>query len=195
MFKVALTCLTFLLTSNVLLTPVLAIPTTIAGKRLDLTSYKNSSGYVTTIEAQAAFSYTGELGYAINGALREGNASSINKYAKIILNLASFVNKTAGKSCTFYRFINGNPALLGQMKTRGQTFVERGFFSATLDRFPDDEGHFSNKEYVIRGTSSRCSYISGYSRYQGENEVLFPPGTIFVVTKSMRGKNIYLRTM
>jgi hypothetical protein len=171
--------------------------TTISGKKWDLTTYKNPGPqYVTQEEGEAALWYTDEGSDVINPALRKGKASIIKRHDYIILNLASLVNKERsgrGKKCTFYRFIDGDPVLLDQMKTRGQVYVERGFFSATLDRHPDDEGVFSNKEYVITGTSSRCADISGYSSHQGENEVLFPPGTEFVVTKDMSGTDIYLR--
>ena len=167
--------------------------TTIKGKKYDLTEYTSGPSFVTNEEAAAAFYYTRD-GYAvINVALREQKRSAIDRKAKVILNLASLVNKSKKGKCTFYRFIDGNSTLLDQIKTKGQVFIERGFFSATLDASPDDDGHFSNKEYVIKGTSDRCAEISGYSSFQGENEVLFPPGTKFVVTKNMHGKKIYLR--
>lgn len=169
------------------------VQTEITGKKWNLTTFKNPGKAVTPAEAEAAFTYTSEEAYAINDALRKGKASAIKRYATTILNLASLVNKSRGGKCTFYRFIDGNPKLLEQMKNAGQIFVEKGFFSTTLDRYPDDEGHFSNKKYIITGTSSRCADVSDYSRYQGENEVLFPPGTEFVVTKNMSGNNIYLR--
>ena len=167
--------------------------TEIAGKKWDLTKYKNSADYVTEAEAEAAFFYTSSDGYVINDALRKGKASIIKKHAAVIKDLASLINKSRNKKCKFYRFIHAHPKLLDQMKTRGQIYVERGFFSATLERYPDDEGQFSNREIIIIGTSPRCADISPYSRYESESEILFPPGTEFVVTKNMSGQYIYLK--
>lgn len=167
--------------------------TEIAGRSWDLTTYKNPGKEVTAAEANAAFAYTGVDAYEINDALRKGNSSVINRYATTIKNLASLINKSRSGKCKFYRFIDGDPNLLKQMKQAGQIFVDQGFISTTLERYPDDDGHFSSKEYVITGTSTRCADISRYSQYEGEHEVLFPPGTEFVVTKNMSGKNIYLR--
>lgn len=169
-----------------------SVRTEIAGRSWDLTTYKNSGKDVTDAEANAAFAYTGEDSYVINDALRKNKTAVINRYASTIKNLASLVNKIRGKKCTFYRFIDGDPKLIKQMSQAGQIFVEKGFFSTTLDRYPDDDS-FANREYMITGTSAHCADIAAYSRHQGEGEALFPPGTEFVVTKDISGKNISLR--
>jgi hypothetical protein len=180
-----------------MINPALALDaqkvTTIKGKKYDLTTYSSLPTHVTNEEAAAAFFYTKEGYKVMNKALRERNSSNINRHAKKILDLSSLINKSRNGKCTFYRFLDNNPALLNQMKTKGQVFIERGFFSTTLDKNPDDDGHFSNKEYIITGTSSRCANIADFSFFEGENEVLFPPGSKFVVTKNMKGKNIYLK--
>ncbi len=162
--------------------------TVVNGKKLDLTTFKNPGKDITSAEAKAIWDYTSGDYLDINPALREEKASAIKRHATKILNLASAVNKLRGKKCTFYRYIQNAPGLLEQMSKRGQVFVEKGFFSTTLDEYMDaDEGEFSNREIKIIGTSAGCSSIRDYARYQGENEVLFPPGTEFVVTKNVSG--------
>ncbi len=108
------------------------------------------------MEARAVWDYTNLDYIDINPALRQGNRSVINRYAKRILNIASAVNKSRGKSCKFYRYINEAPGLLEQMSKRGQIFIERGFFSATLDEFMDtDEGEFRSRDIQIVGSECR----------------------------------------
>lgn len=173
--------------------------TLINGKSVDLTTYKNAGTYVTYEESEAIWDYTREDYIHINPALRK--ASDIKKYSRKILNIASAINKLRGKKCKFYRYINDTPGLSNQMSKRGQVFLERGFFSASHQEYMDaDDGLFDSRDIKIIGTSSRCASIGGHSSYPGENEVLFPPGTEFEVTKNMekrdvRRKIIYLREL
>ena len=167
---------------------------------VDLTTYKNGDD-VTDDEIAAAKQYTsddkssqpgrldGETIYShVNRALRKFLRADINAFDDTIKNLSSLVNKSRSGSCTFYRYFNANVVSEGvtlndALGQRGKTYIERGFLSTTTSNIAPKG--FEAKTDIIVGRSAACAPISSYSAIKTENEVLFPPGSEFIVTQDV----------
>ena len=173
--------------------------TKINGEDIDLTRFTSGPNQLSTeeIEAYGKFSSlkksdNGVLWYKrINAALREENSAEIKKFAAEIRNIASFVNKNRDGICTFRRFLDVSDKMEAVVSKKGNAFVEVGFFSATENQMAPSG--FENKKHVIVGVTSNCARVSKWLDAPELREVLFPPGSEFVVTKDRVGNTFFIQ--
>lgn len=131
----------------------------------------------------------------MNGALRRGGYIPVGCQARIdavclaVSKLARF-NRYGG---TVYRSTWLPPKILNKLQP-GKTFVDKAFVSTSLDKMVPLEFNF-NIYFVI--TSKTGVDVSRYSEKRGEREILFRPGTKFLVksVEHTEGKDYPVCTM
>lgn len=126
-------------------------------------------------ELAAVNVYTSNFYTKINHPLRTKDPVALKKFEAIIKVAASGLNKIPAISCRAKRGTN-LPLDVIETITPSKKFVESAFMSTTVGT------PFSGSvEFTV--TSDNCKDVSWLSQYPNEREVLFPPGSEFVVTK------------
>ncbi|MBC7658495.1 MAG: hypothetical protein H7249_02175 [Chitinophagaceae bacterium] len=141
---------------------------------------KTMKGSLTKEEAVALRLYTSSAYSAINTRLRSNRVSQIKDIVNIIKAAASGLNKIPSESCVARRGLD-LPAAIVEKIIKVKRFEELAFMSTTKENSVP-AGFKNNLTFVI--TSKNCHDISFLSEHANEKEVLFPPGSDFIVTKS-----------
>ncbi|TWW12249.1 hypothetical protein E3A20_02480 [Planctomyces bekefii] len=114
---------------------------------------------------------------AINRALRNASATgdeAIDGTARV---LASALNKIQGQVCGATRGVASLPASYLQL-AKGEIFKDSGFVAFGMGGAPP--APYDELPIYITVHSAECKNIAGFSKFN-EEEVLFPPGTDFLV--------------
>ncbi len=139
-------------------------------------------GGMTKDEAIALRLYTSSAYSKVNTALRTKKASSLSIYANIVKAAASGLNKIPAKACTTKRGLDLPTAIVDKI-IKAKRFEEQGFMSTS----PTVPAAFQkNITFIIK--SKACHDISSISEFPKDKEILFPPGSNFIVTKSLLKK-------
>lgn len=131
-------------------------------------------GSIRLDEAIALRLYTASAYSPINTALRTRSPSKLPKLSAIVKAAASGLNRLPAVSCTAKRG-TGLPGDVVETLKQKKRFKERAFMSSSYGA----QGFSGNFQMVIK--SNRCRKIDWLSQYPGEKEVLFPPGSEFIV--------------
>lgn len=136
-------------------------------------------GSVSKEEGVALRLYTSAAYSKINTMLRTKKGAQIASIANIVLATSSGLNKLPAKTCTVRRGLDLPAAIVEKIK-KIKRFEEDAFMSTTsATSIP--AAFQKNITFVIKST--KCRDISFLSEYPGEKEILFPPGSEFIVTK------------
>jgi hypothetical protein len=140
-------------------------------------------GKMTQDELIAVNYYTGADYVTINGKLRGTDADSLNSIQNLVKTTASGVNKVPATSCIAYRGVKSNAALDKIYTTAKKVGrIEDGaFFSTSATKSVALNFLAGAKGYLLTIKSSRCHNIKFASQFPNENEVLFAPGSEFIV--------------
>jgi hypothetical protein len=137
---------------------------------------KLRDGWLETIETsdaayQAVISYTGSAYRAMNGLLR-GTSTGSDRARGLVSEMAKAFTWEIEEAINVYR---------GLMRTNlevGDTFLDRGFMSTSLD--PRKANDFSSNDEVFRirlRPGQKAIPINGSSLSPQENELILPAGT------------------
>jgi hypothetical protein len=135
-------------------------------------------GKMTPEEVVAIRFYTSNQYSKVNSSLRGTDAKTLGKYDSTIKAISSGLNKIPSKTCTVIRGSHLSEAILAEIEKKN-AFTELAFMSTTkLKTLPEA---FNKGNVTFKITSPRCRDISWLSELPKEEEVLFPPGSEFVV--------------
>jgi len=166
----------------------------------------------TEDEELAILTYTGNTYTVLNEYLRKGAVNLDNgeldksdkkswSYQKVDT-LTKFLGKNKLDADTVVRRTCGKGTIFGQYKTllekhgikkitdsniekvlnliTGQEGQDVGFMSTSAGGYEWGHNDFSEEIFAPKGT--KAAYISDYSKFQGEKELLFQRGTKFIIT-------------
>lgn len=136
----------------------------------------------------SAINYYTRMGYGdINKALRTGDEALLNKLQPVIEAASSGLTKMVNNAFvgTVYRGAQ-LPAAVSDVYQVGAKVTEKAFTSTSRSF----AGKFTgNTMFVIKSKTGRM--VHEFSEFASEQEVLFPPGTVFkVMARTLDGKKV-----
>lgn len=171
---------------------------TLAGAEQAISASSETRKRLSQAELVAIHGYTTETTIGklsdfqvINGALRQGDKAELERLAPYIETVKAGLEKLPYHR-GFVERVTTLPASVVDAMDEGKAFFDPAFLSTSqgYSKFPGDHRLIINSRVGRR--------IDGYSRFPDEDEVLFPPGHKFKVTKAWReGREvtIYLKDL
>ncbi|MBC7659179.1 MAG: hypothetical protein H7249_05670 [Chitinophagaceae bacterium] len=164
----------------------------------DVTKGKiQKKGSMTDAEIEALRLYTTKGYIPVNLALRTKDPRNLPNMVGIVKVTASGLNKIPTKACIVYRGVTSSArqiALTDDFLKVGR-YSEKSFLSTSLSKSAATD-FAKNGGYLWIIKSSQCHDITWLSQYKYEKEVLFAPGSEFIVNPKVvvRGplKTIYM---
>lgn len=136
-------------------------------------------------DLQALLLYTGSPGVVgshfriVNRALRGDDPAALGEAAPLIRATASALNQLPAYQGRVYRVTDLPPDVASSL-VPGATYSDPGFLSTSTNN-PLDRGRGGDPFVFVIDATTHGHDISGLSGFPGEAEVLFTPGTPFVV--------------
>lgn len=129
--------------------------------------------YLNSSEYSAIQIYTGSYYGIINSALRTLDLKELKTHRLLIKFMLSGLSKLENYQGYVKRGTSLSESRLSHCKP-GAVFADRGFLSTSIA-----SGFHGEYKFVIQ--SKTCKYIAPFSIFQGEEEVLCLPGTVFQI--------------
>ncbi len=152
-------------------------PQTYKTMKNDLVNVK-MIGRVKLDEAIALRLYSSSAYSALNNSLRAKDPSALPQYANTIKAASSGLAHIPEEPCTVTRGVQDLSDIAIQVLKNGQRYKEAGFTSTSYD----GEDFGGKIRFTIK--SDQCRKIDWLADVSSEKEVLFPPGSEFIVDKA-----------
>lgn len=136
-------------------------------------------GSIRLEEATILYLYSGSVASILNKALRSVPATDLPSLKNTVIVAASGLNRLPSfKNCVANRGVYELPPSIVECLIKRKRFIDKGFVSASYQW----RGFGGNIKFTIH--SDHCKKIDWVSKYPHETEVLFPPGSEFIVNDS-----------
>jgi hypothetical protein len=127
-------------------------------------------------EIHAIMHYTSSAYRTMNQALRKLGGKLPKDYEVIVKAASSGLNKIKGTDCTAYRGTSLPDFIFNQLR-EGSHYYDGAFLSSSYAK----KSAFGGKHKLVIH-STNCKYVDSISVFPHEKEVLWTPGTDFLVT-------------